>query len=149
MHNQSLSNPAFWNEPARDTLTSVNIPLSTVQTTRVSPEEPCFHRICQPTDPLKVYPKLPLRKYQSSALLKVWWLTSTAPSLNECRLWISSSEWWKCPFAKSEMLKFHFLLGLCLLGAGVEGKEGSVTTAEQMKSTFIPNLMSVRLSPIC
>ena len=50
---------------------------------------------------------------------------------------------------KSEMLKFHFLLGLRLLGAGVEGKEGSVTAEEQMKSTFLPKLMSVRLSPIC
>lgn len=54
----------------------------------------------------------------------------------------------KTPPVKSEMLKFHFLLGLCLLGAGVEGKEGSVTAEEQMKSTFIPNLMSARLSPI-
>ena len=42
------------------------------------------------------------------------------------------------PLSILKCWNFIFLLGLCLLGAGVEGKEGSVTAEEQMKSTFIP-----------
>ena len=138
-------NSCFLKRASQDALTSVNIPLSTNQTTSLQKN----HASTEYVNPLTLWKSTLSPLSENISSFKGWCLTSTAPSLNEHRLWISSSEWWKCPFAKFEMLKFHFLLGLCLLGAGVEEKEGSVTAEEQMKSTFIPKLMSVMLSPIC
>ena len=141
-------NSCFLKRASQDALTSVNTPLSTNQTTSLQKN----HASTEYVNPLTFW-KSTLSPFPENISHQLFQRDGALPALLPPSMYIGfgfqavSGE--NDPLSNLKCWNFIFLLGLCLLGAGVEGKEGSVTAEEQMKSTLIPNLMYVRLSPIC